>query len=179
VIRRSATALVLCLGLVGAACGGGTSSAPTPTTKAFRAQPPLPPQINRIPYTVGDLVALRDLQVRVVRIEGSTTGSPGATGNRNVTLVVDLRNGGLRPRAIDPRSLRLYDLGGTSFVPDGGIDPTPLPSGAVRRVSLRYSVPADTTVPVLIVDGRAYPAGSVSSGLIALDPKWRPPAGDS
>ena len=137
-----------------------------------------PPGLNPLPYAIGDLVALRDLQIRVVRVNGSVKGTAGATGRRSVTVTVDLRNGALDPLSIPLDTFRLYDLTGTSYVPLGTA-PSPIASGAMVRTDLRYSVPGDGTVPVLVVDGRVVRGAQVGSGLITLDPGWRPPKGDS
>ncbi|MFM8237822.1 MAG: hypothetical protein ACKOBG_08715 [Actinomycetota bacterium] len=171
--------------LAGAALSGGCSgdsgpsAAPTTTAPAFRAEPPLPRDLNPIPYAIGDLVALRDLQVRVATVDGEVKGEAGASGTRSITLTLDVRNGALRPVSLRPGGLRLYDLRGESFVPVIASGPATVASGRTERFTLRYRVPAAATTPVLVVDGRAYPAGSVANGLIAIDPVWRPPVGDS
>lgn len=163
-----------------AACSGSSdrTTATTTTIPAFTPRPPLPPGLNPIPYGIGDLVALRDLQVRVDRVNGSVKGSPGDTGSRSLTLSVVIGNGALRPQSVPLDAFRLYDLRGQSYVP-AAPGPGPIAAGARISAALRYSVPAAATVPVLVVDGRAVPDFRVSSGLISIDPGWRPPKSDS
>lgn len=178
--RRRAAALALGAVVLFGACGGSSeeSKPSVSTTPSFRGDPPLPPSLNTLPFSVGELVALRDLQVRVARVDGVVAGKAGASGTRTIDLAVDVRNGSTNPLTVIPESFRLYDLDGESVTPRFAGAPSAIASGRIVRLDLEYEVPAAETVPVLVVDGRVYTDASVSNALIALDPNWKPPPGD-
>jgi hypothetical protein len=113
--RRTSIALLALTPLFGVACSGDDAATTTSTTVALEVgnpDPPLPIDINTIPYKPGDLVALGDVKIQI----GVPTTSEADVFSFDVTVT----SGALEPFTISPSMFLVYTLDGKSYIPQAG-----------------------------------------------------------
>ena len=162
--------VVLILGSALAACADGEPAAAPATTVGSALGdpvPPLPPDVNAVPYFIDDVVALGNVKLRILDIEGLDPIPTAST----VRLEIDIENGALDPVSIDPTSLRLYSRDGSSTTPTADtaaiLAATTIPSATWTAFDLDFAVEPSSEPFLLLFDGRSY-GERVNSGAIAL-----------
>ena len=183
--RLAAAVLVAGLAVTTSACGSSGSDAATSTTstttpieKASYFKPPLPSNLNAIPFLKGDLAALGNVKLRVDKVTDPGT-KKGAKGTRTVVITTQVTNGALTELTLKPETFLAYVATGTGTTADP--DPAitkPLASGEVRSLPLTFEVPADGPLVFLTFNGEPY-GDRVNNGLIAVDPKYTLPKADN
>ena len=184
--RLGAAALVACLALGAAACSSsddGSASDKTATTtrdpdKGFKPTPPLPADINPVPFLKGNLVAVGNLKIKVAEVDDPDFDAKGS-GTRTVTMTVEVTNGSLEPVELDPKTFLAYVANGQSDTPpSGGAFAEPLDSGETATIDMVFELPTSSELIALVFDGRTY-GDRVKSALIAVDPNYKLPEADS
>lgn len=100
---------------VGVACSGDDASTASTTTVAAEIgnpDPPLPMDINTIPYKPGDLVALGNVSIQI--------DTPATAEDGTFSFDVSLTSGSLEPFTISPQMFRVYTLDGKSYTSVAG-----------------------------------------------------------
>ncbi|MUH56364.1 MAG: hypothetical protein F2683_05500, partial [Actinobacteria bacterium] len=108
--RRTLIALVALTPLFGVACSGDDAMNTTTTVapEVGNPDPPLPMDINSIPYKPGDLVALGDVKIQI--------GVPTTSEENGFSFDVTVTSGALEPFTISPQMFRVYTLDGKSYI---------------------------------------------------------------
>lgn len=185
-LRSSLAATALALALMGTACSSSddaSSSDKTTTTtrdvaKGFEPTPPLPGDINPVPFLKGNLVALGNVKVRVAKVDDQGFEVKGK-GSRTVTMQVEVTNGSIDSLALKPSTFLAYVANGQSDTPPAeGPITEPIPSGETASIDMAFEVPVNSELLALVFDGRPY-GERVKSGLIAVDPNYVLPEADS
>ncbi|HEX5616401.1 MAG TPA: DUF4352 domain-containing protein [Acidimicrobiia bacterium] len=179
--RYVAILLALVVGALGASCNGESSASEadsTTTTSIPEPLPPLPTDINAIPYALGARVGLGNVQLTVHEIIDPYRPA-SASGSRTIALDVTIRNGAVDVLTLDPSSFRVYVDSGQSVTPTAtrGVEPilgVPMASDEEVTGTLVYVLPDADALPVaLVFDGQSY-GERVLSGLVSLDPDYDP-----
>jgi hypothetical protein len=113
-MRRTLIALLAITPLFAVACGGD-DVATTSTTVAPNVgnpDPPLPIEINSIPYKPGDLVALGNASIQIV--------APTTSEDGTFSFDVSVTSGSLEAFTISPQMFRVYTLDGKSYISVAG-----------------------------------------------------------
>lgn len=180
-LRRS-IAVVLALGLaLGAtSCTSkdkGSSSADQTTTTADPAsyfKPPLPANLNAIPYLKGDLAALGNVQLQVTKVK-DPGAKKDAPGTRTVVVTAKVTNGSMDDLTLKPETFLAYvSTGDSAKAQDDPEITEPIDSGATRTVQLRFDVLKKAGLAFMVFNGQPY-GDRVYNGLISLDPTYKIP----
>lgn len=172
-MRRALSLLVATL--VAVACSAGGSTVPTTSVLTLgEPDPPLPSDINVMPYYLGELVALGNLKIILDAVDDPAPAAGAPT--RTVTVDARVENGSLTPLTLDPASMRLYVASGASATPNTesatSMTTPPLASGEFRAIVVRFEVPANQPLVLLVLDGARYGERVSSAGIV---PVPRPP----
>jgi hypothetical protein len=165
---RWLVAPVLLLSVVSAACGGsnpsGTGDADdtsTSTSPIGTPVPVLPDGINPIPYRIGDLAALGNLQVRVNTVEPVTDG--------RLVITASVRNGSLQPVDLTNDVFRVYVTDGSSSTTT--VTPGEIASGDEWVGQLAFDV-GEGTPALFLVDasplGERFIPGAFALGELVI-----------
>jgi len=172
--RNFATLLLLVVlpVLVVSGCGGNDDPSDT-TVSVGTPEPPLPADINAIPYTVGSVGALGNVQVRITIPE-----EPPAVPDGVWLLNVEVTSGALEPIQLDPSMFRVYTVDGRSYLPEA-IGDIPqfgtvgLESGEVHRGLFAATITSGSEPALFLVNptglGERFLAGA-----FAVDPEFVP-----
>lgn len=108
--------LVSATALFGISCGGDTTSDSSTTLapQVGNPDPPLPIDINSIPYKPGEQVALGDVLIQI--------GVPETNADGDFSFDVTVTSGALEPFTIGSQMFRVYTLDGKSYLSVAGPD---------------------------------------------------------
>ena len=99
------------LGVLGCSSDDAT---PTPDREQVGApNPPLPAEVNAIPFTVGAVAAVGNADVRMQLADDATT-----TDDDVFVLDVWVQSGALEPFTLRPDMFRVYTVDGVSYTPE-------------------------------------------------------------
>lgn len=137
-----------------------TSSTPSPS-------PPLPDGINVIPYGVGQIAALGNLQAGIMAVERNAESADVEV----IEIEMSFRNGSLSPLTISTDHIVLYSvdgIGDPAVSLDGTGTTSPIDSGDTLRATARFEFASSTEPALVVVD--ASPADSrIQPGAFALE----------
>jgi hypothetical protein len=159
--------------LFGVACSGDDAATTTSTTAAPEVgnpNPPLPIDINTIPYKPGDLVALGDVKIQI----GVPTTSEADVFSFDVTVT----SGALEPFTIAPSMFLVYTLDGKSYIPEAGgtteqFGEYTLQSEEVYQGVFSVKIPTDSE-PVLFLADLSPIGDRYFPGAWIFDPNFTP-----
>lgn len=126
--------------------------------------PALPVDMVPVPFAVGALASLGDVQLVV---DGIATDGDGQAST--VTVTARVRNASLAPVQFSPDSFRVYAASGRSFAvasPDDGFFAGPVGADQWAPVALRFDVAAGQRPVLLVFDGAAYGDRVFSGGVV-------------
>jgi hypothetical protein len=132
--------------------------------------PPLPIDINTIPYKPGDLVALGDVKIQI----GVPTTSEADVFSFDVTVT----SGALEPFTIAPSMFLVYTLDGKSYIPEAGgtteqFGEYTLQSEEVYQGVFSVKIPTDSE-PVLFLADLSPIGDRYFPGAWIFDPNFTP-----
>lgn len=165
------SALVMVAAAALSACStddGSAASPSTPTTEAVVLEvgspvPALPDGINAVPYGIGQVAGLGNMQV--------TLRSTDRAEPDTLHLDLEVRNGSRDVLVLDPSLFRQYFVDGSSVTPtsvevDGSTTARDVASGATALVRLTVEV-ADGREPALfLVDGSSSDPRNLPGGFV-------------
>jgi hypothetical protein len=171
--RRALFTLIAVMPLFGVACSGDDAATTTSTTAAPEVgnpNPPLPIDINTIPYKPGDLVALGDVKIQI----GVPTTSEADVFSFDVTVT----SGALEPFTIAPSMFLVYTLDGKSYIPEAGgtteqFGEYTLQSEEVYQGVFSVKIPTDSE-PVLFLADLSPIGDRYFPGAWIFDPNFTP-----
>jgi len=171
--RRSIIALLALTPLFGVACSGDDAAMSTTTTVAPEVgnpDPPLPMDINTIPYKPGDLVALGDVKIQI--------GVPTTSEEDGFSFDVTVTSGALEPFTIAPQMFRVYTLDGKSYVSVAGpgieqFGGYTLQSEEVYSGTFSVKIPTDSE-PVMFLADLSPIGDRYFPGAWIFDPNFTP-----
>ncbi len=148
-----------------------------PTVETGEPDPPLPSEINAVPYGMGQVAALGNLQVTL------NGWADGASAESPTALDITVRNGANEPIELDERVFRLYAADGTSVLAseitdatmlEGQNAPTRIASGDSVRVVASFETAGWEVAALLLVDAshlgdRNLPGGFVLDEFTVID----------
>lgn len=162
-------------GIVGCA---GDSDSPQSTVAIGVPDPPLPADINGIPYVVGAVGALGNIQVRI-----SIPDPRPEVSDDLYLLNVEVTSGALEPIQLDPSMFRIYTVDGRSYLPEAvgdipqfgafGLESGEVASGVFAATITSGSEPALFLVNPSNLGERFLP------GAFAVDPEFEPVSPES
>jgi hypothetical protein len=160
------------------ACSGDDPSSDTTVPAIGVPDPPLPSEVNAIPFTVGAVAAIGNAEVRMQLAPTSTTVDEDV-----FILDVWVKSGALEPFSITPQMFRVYTLDGKSYTPEtvGDIalfgDST-LNTGETYSGLMAVRIPTDSEPAMFLADltdlGERFFAAAFS-----LDPEFVPVSPES
>jgi hypothetical protein len=186
-VRRRALAVLAAAALVIAGCSDESEPASDSTSDSTSdgeapvetgaPDPPLPSEINAVPFGMGQVAALGNLQVTLNGwAEGASSESPTA-------LDITVRNGANEAIELDERVFRLYGADGTSVLAsevtdatmlEGQSAPIRIASGDSVRVVASFETAGWEVAALLLVDAshlgdRNLPGGFVLDEFTVVD----------
>jgi hypothetical protein len=171
--RRTLIALIAVMPLFGVACSGDDAATTTSTTAAPEVgnpNPPLPIDINTIPYKPGDLVALGDVKIQI--------GVPTTSDADGFSFDVTVTSGALEPFTISPNMFLVYTLDGKSYIPEAGsateqFGEYTLQSEEVYQGVFSVKIPTDSE-PVMFLADLSPIGDRYFPGAWIFDPNFTP-----
>jgi hypothetical protein len=175
--RRTLIALVALTPLFGVACSSDDAAMSATTTVAPEVgnpDPPLPIDINTIPYKPGDLAALGNASIQI--------GTPTTSEDGTFSFDVSITSGALEPYTIGPQMFRVYTLDGKSYISVAGpnieqFGDHTLQSEEVYTGTFSVKIPTDSE-PVLFLADLSPIGERFMPGAWVFDPNFTPPAAD-
>ena len=176
--QRLSTFLAL-VALLGACSGSGTDNDATnpgttpgttvPTVQVGNPEPPLPAEINSIPYKPGDLVGLGNAQVSI--------GEP-TVDDHTFSFDVTITSGSLNPFSISTDMFRVYTVNGMSYLPEAnGANPPfgdyTLEPGESVTGTMVVTLDGDSE-PAMFVADMSTSGERVMPGAWVFDPSFNP-----
>ena len=171
--RRALFTLIAVMPLFGVACSGDDAATSTSTTSAPEVgnpNPPLPMDINTIPYKPGELVALGDVKIQI--------GVPTTSEADGFSFDVTVTSGSFDPFTISPEMFRVYTLDGKSYIPEAGgtteqFGEYTLQSEEVYQGVFSVKIPTDSE-PVLFLADLSPIGDRYFPGAWIFDPNFTP-----
>ena len=170
--------LVSATALFGISCGGDTTSDSSTTLapEVGNPNPPLPIDINTIPFKPGEQVALGDVLIQI--------GVPETSADGDFSFDVTVTSGALDPFTIAPEMFRVYTLDGQSYNATDSTQSTPgaaqfgnqtLQSEQVYTGKFSVKIPTDSE-PVMFVANLSPIGERYFPGAWVFDPNFTPAA---
>jgi hypothetical protein len=159
--------------LSGIAGCSGDEETPESTVAIGVPDPPLPADVNAIPYVVGAIGALGNIQVRI------TIPDPRPVISDDVYLLnVEVTSGALEPIRLDPSMFRLYTVDGRSYLPEAVGDfaqfgAVELESGEVHSGVFAATITTGSE-PALFLVNPSDLGERFLVGAFAVDPNFEP-----
>ena len=171
--RGTIIALLALAPLFGVACSGDDAATSTSTTavpEVGSPNPPLPIDINTIPYKPGDLVALGDVKIQI--------GVPTTSEADGFSFDVTVTSGALEPFTISPSMFLVYTLDGKSYIPEAGrateqFGEYTLQSEEVYQGVFSVKIPTDSE-PVMFLADLSPIGDRYFPGAWIFDPNFTP-----
>jgi hypothetical protein len=171
--RRALFTLIAVMPLFGVACSSDDAATTTSTIAAPEVgnpNPPLPMDINNIPYKPGDLVALGDVKIQI--------GVPTTSETDGFSFDVTVTSGALEPFTIAPSMFLVYTLDGKSYIPEAGgtteqFGEYTLQSEEVYQGVFSVKIPTDSE-PVLFLADLSPIGDRYFPGAWIFDPNFTP-----
>ena len=171
--RRTLIALIALSPLFGVACSGDEAAMSTTTSavpEVGNPDPPVPIDINTIPYKPGDLVALGDVQIQI--------GVPTSSEEDVFSFDVTVTSGSLEPFTIAPSMFLVYTLDGKSYIPEAGstseqFGDYTLQSEEVYQGVFSVKIPTDSE-PVMFLADLSPIGDRYFPGAWIFDPNFTP-----
>jgi len=174
--RRTLIALVALTPLFGVACSGDDAMNATTSVapEVGNPDPPLPMEINSIPYKPGDLVALGNASIQI--------STPTTSDDGTFSFDVSVTSGSLDPFTIAPQMFRVYTLDGKSYISVAGpgieqFGDHTLQSEEVYQGTFSVKIPTDSE-PVMFVADLSTTGDRIMPGAWIFDPNFTPPPAD-
>lgn len=153
-MRKFAILSVLSVSMLGVSgCSSDDEATPTPDREQVGApNPPLPAEVNAIPFTVGAVAGLGNAEVRMQLADDSSI-----TDEDVFLLDVWVKNGALEPFTLRPDMFRVYTVDGTSYTPEA-VGDTARFGEATLSVGETYSgllavrIPTDSEPAMFLAD---------------------------
>lgn len=169
----------LIVSLLGFGACSGDDATTTPDREQVGApNPPLPSEVNAIPFTVGAVAGIGNAEVRMELVD-----EPSVTDQSVVVLDVTVTSGALEPFTITPEMFRVYTVDGASYTPEAIDDiarfgDATLNTGETYEGLLAVRITTDSTPALFLADltdlGERFFAAAFS-----LDPNFVPEAPQS
>jgi len=171
--RRSLIALLALTPLFAAACSSDDAAMSTTTSAAPEVgnpDPPVPIDINTIPYKPGELVALGDVKIQI--------GVPTTSADNEFSFDVAVTSGSFDPFTITPEMFRVYTLDGKSYISEAGpnieqFGDYTLQSEEVYRKTFLVKIPTDSE-PVMFLADLSPIGDRYFPGAWVFDPNFTP-----
>jgi hypothetical protein len=150
---RKAISLVLLSMTMMVSCSSGSSTSSTTTqVQVGTPVPPIPSEVNAIPFTVGSVAAAGNAEVRM----SLPTETPEASDDFYF-LEVQVTSGALEAFSLRPDMFRVYTVDGMSYTPvaAGTIEQfgnATLQSGESYEGILAVSIPTDSEPALFLAD---------------------------
>jgi len=114
-IRRSVSLIVVALVSLGgiSACSSDDAAPDSTTPEVGMPNPPIPSEVNAIPFTVGAVAAAGNADVRMQLV-----AEPPVVDEDVFLLDVWVKSGALEPFTITPDMFRVYTVDGKSYTPE-------------------------------------------------------------
>ena len=150
-----------------------TSATPPMTVKVGTPIPPLPAEINSIPYKPGDLVALGNAQITIT--------TPTQDGDR-FSFDLTITSGSLNPFTITRDMFRVYTVDGVSYLPENegstmAFGDTTLDPGSSITGTIVVTLVGDSE-PAMFVADLSSSGERIMPGAWVFDPGFTPPTPD-
>ena len=171
--RPALLTLVAFIPLFGVACSGDDAAMSTTTSAAPEVgnpDPPVPIDINTIPYKPGELVALGDVKIQI--------GVPVTSADNEFSFDVAVTSGSFDPFTITPEMFRVYTLDGKSYIPEAGsateqFGEYTLQSEEVYKGIFSVKIPTDSE-PVMFLADLSPIGDRYFPGAWIFDPNFTP-----
>ena len=174
--RRSIIALLALTPLFGVACSGDDAMNATTTVapEVGNPDPPLPMEINSIPYKPGDLVALGNASIQI--------STPMTSDDGTFSFDVSVTSGSLDPFTIAAQMFRVYTRDGKSYISVAGpgveqFGNYTLQSEEEYTGTFSVKIPTDS-VPVMFVADLSTTGDRIMPGAWIFDPNFTSPPAD-
>ncbi len=175
--RRTLVALLALTPLFAVACSGDDIATTTSTTvapKVGNPDPPLPMDVNTIPYKPGDLVALGNASIQI--------STPVTSDDGTFSIDVSITSGALDPFTVTPQMFRVYTLDGKSYISVAGpgiqqFGDYTLQPEEVYKGTFSVKIPTDSE-PVMFLADLSPIGDRYFPGAWIFDPNFTPPASD-
>jgi hypothetical protein len=175
--RRTFIAFVAVMPLFAVACSGddaATSSTTTVAPQVGNPDPPLPMDINSIPYKPGDLAALGDVKIQIT--------TPTTADDGTFSFDVTVTSGALEPFTISPQMFRVYTLDGKSYISVAGpgikqFGEYTLQSEEIYQGTFSVKIPTDSE-PVMFLADLSPIGDRYFPGAWVFDPNFTPSPAD-
>jgi len=136
--------------------------------------PPLPFEINQVPFKPGDIAALGNASIQI--------STPTTADDGSFVFEVSVTSGSLEPFTISPQMFRVYTLDGQSYISVAGpgieqFGNYTLLSKEVYKAAFSIKIPTDSE-PVMFVADLSTLGDRFFPGAWVFDPNYTPPPAD-
>ena len=152
-IRKSLALMIAFASLVGiAACSSDDASPDSTTPEVGMPDPPIPSEVNAIPFTVGAVAAAGNVDIRMQLV-----ADPPVVDEDVFLLDVWVKSGALEPFAITPEMFRVYTVDGKSYTPEAVGDiarfgEATLNTGETYSGLMAVRIPTDSEPAMFLAD---------------------------
>lgn len=152
-IRKSLALMIAFASLVGiAACSSDDASPDSTTPEVGMPDPPIPSEVNVIPFTVGAVAAAGNVDVRMQLV-----ADPPVVDEDVFLVDVWVKSGALEPFAITPEMFRVYTVDGKSYTPEAVGDivrfgEATLNTGETYSGLMAVRIPTDSEPAMFLAD---------------------------
>ena len=173
--RKTIYLVLLSMTMMMSCSSGSSTSSTTTQVQVGTPVPPIPSEVNAIPFTVGAVAAAGNAEIRM----SLPTETPEASDDFYF-LEVQITSGALEPFSLRPDMFRVYTVDGMSYTPvaAGTIEQfgnATLQSGESYEGILAVSIPTDSEPALFLADlsdlgERFFPVA------FSVDPSFTPAA---
>lgn len=175
--RLTLIALLALTPFFGVACSGDDAAMNTTSTVAPQIgnpDPPLPIEINSIPYKPGDLVALGNASIQI--------STPTTSDDGTFSFDASVTSGSLEPFTISAQMFRVYTRDGKSYISVAGpgieqFGNYTLQSEEVYKGTFSVKIPTDSE-PLMFVADLSPTGDRIMPGAWIFDPNFTPSPAD-
>jgi len=150
--RKTISLVLLSMTMMMSCSSGSSTSSTTTQVQVGTPVPPIPSEVNAIPFTVGAVAAAGNAEIRM----SLPTETPEASDDFYF-LEVQITSGALEPFSLRPDMFRVYTVDGMSYTPvaAGTIEQfgnATLQSGESYEGILAVSIPTDSEPALFLAD---------------------------